>query len=110
MSQLLHLEPPRKGPKSLFELAVLQRECGIGMRFTRKNWRSDNCYWRLTRVKLKVAPEKFSETSPHGKAWGVLTWKGKTDGREREVRSPYKRQWSHYEPLTVGWDQQNEAS
>lgn len=93
VSKLLHIPTRQQGPRKFFELATMFPNNGIGMKFFRKNWRSQNSYWRITRVKLKVAPEKFDDENVHGKAWGVLTWRGQSDGRERPLRGTYKKLW-----------------
>ena len=91
---LLHVELPKPGPRSFFELAARFPRRGVRMQFRRTNFAPDS-HWRVTRVKLKVAPEKFSAASPHGKAWGVLTWRGESDGKERPIRGLYKKLWRH---------------
>uniref|UniRef100_F6W9G1 Mitochondrial ribosomal protein S34 n=2 Tax=Equus TaxID=9789 RepID=F6W9G1_HORSE len=49
---------------------------GLGRLVTRKSWlwqHDEPCYWRLTRVR----PDYTAQNLDHGKAWGILTFKGK---------------------------------
>lgn len=49
---------------------------GVGRLVTRKSWlwqHDEPCYWRLTRVR----PDYTAQNLDHGKAWGILTFKGK---------------------------------
>lgn len=44
-----------------------------------QTWRMDEggCYWEVTRVKQKVDNTgKYPDETPHGKAWGIMTWNG----------------------------------
>lgn len=36
------------------------------------------------------------QTPPRGKAWGVFTWRGKTQKKERQVRGLLKREWTPF--------------
>ena len=54
------------------------------------------CHWEVTRVKLKVDnTAKYPNETPHGTAWGVFTWNGETDGKEKQVRGTYKKVWKY---------------
>lgn len=100
--------PERRGPPyNLFELiaelpvpvppegerpdrwALKNHKHGLGLRFTRSFWRRypEPSYWTITRVK----PAQLPGRQP--KAWGVLTWRGVEEGRERRVACAFKRQW-----------------
>lgn len=49
---------------------------GLGRLVTRKSWlwqHDEPCYWRLTRVR----PDYTAQNLDHGRAWGILTFKGK---------------------------------
>jgi hypothetical protein len=92
---LLHVTPPRPGSKNFFELATQLPHTGVGAKFSRNSWGASDSFWQVTRVRLKVDPEKFAE-SQHGKAWGTLTWRGVTDGKERQLRGVYKRLWKQW--------------
>mmetsp|Transcript_8475 Transcript_8475/g.12522 ORF Transcript_8475/g.12522 Transcript_8475/m.12522 type:complete len:101 (-) Transcript_8475:29-331(-) len=67
--------------KNLFELAAKYPEQGVGFKFWRKTW-PENSYYTITRISFK--------DPRHGKAFGVLTWKGETKDHEEKVRSPLK--------------------
>lgn len=65
---------------------------GLGRLVTRKSWlwrHDEPCYWRLTRVR----PDYTAQNLDHGKAWGVLTFKGKTEGEEREIPQVMYHDW-----------------
>ncbi|XP_011822336.1 PREDICTED: 28S ribosomal protein S34, mitochondrial isoform X1 [Mandrillus leucophaeus] len=60
----------------LFQLLGRLPLFGLGRLVTRKSWlwqHDEPCYWRLTRVQ----PDYTAQNLDHGKAWGILTFKGK---------------------------------
>lgn len=66
----------------LFQLLGRLPLFGIGRLVTRKSWlwqHDEPCYWRLTRVQ----PDYTAQNLDHGKAWGILTFKGKTESEAR---------------------------
>ena len=76
--------------RNLFQVAQRLPLYGLQQAFGRKMWRrnghGDDTYWKLTRV---VARKQGSRL----KAYGVLTWHGQTDPKEREIRGSHKREW-----------------
>nr|KAF6490297.1 mitochondrial ribosomal protein S34 [Molossus molossus] len=65
---------------------------GLGRLVTRKSWlwrHDEPCYWRLTRVR----PDYTAQNLDHGKAWGILTFKGKTEGEAREIEQTMYHDW-----------------
>ncbi|XP_017713832.1 PREDICTED: 28S ribosomal protein S34, mitochondrial [Rhinopithecus bieti] len=65
---------------------------GLGRLVTRKSWlwqHDEPCYWRLTRVQ----PDYTAQNLDHGKAWGVLTFKGKTESEAREIEHVMYHDW-----------------
>ena len=101
IAALLHIDLPKKGPKSFWQLAQTLPECGVGKKFYRKvrlrvTWPAElhlprwlmspgnvqtwpveeGCHWEVTRVKQKVNNGNYPDESVHGKAWGKFTWKG----------------------------------
>ncbi|KAM9210949.1 small ribosomal subunit protein mS34 [Dugong dugon] len=65
---------------------------GIGRLVTRKSWlwqHDEPCYWRLTRVR----PDYTAQNLDHGKAWGVLTFKGQTESEAREIEQVMYHDW-----------------
>ncbi|XP_045676582.1 28S ribosomal protein S34, mitochondrial [Phyllostomus hastatus] len=65
---------------------------GLGRLVTRKSWlwRHDQpCYWLLTRVR----PDYTAQNLDHGKAWGILTFKGKTEDEPREIEQVMYHDW-----------------
>ncbi|TEA31802.1 hypothetical protein DBR06_SOUSAS8310027 [Sousa chinensis] len=74
---------------------------GLGRLVTRKSWlwqHDEPCYWRLTRVR----PDYTAQNLDHGKAWGVLTFKGKalvllspgkTESEAREIEQVMYHDW-----------------
>ncbi|KAM8777071.1 small ribosomal subunit protein mS34 isoform 1-T1 [Rhynchonycteris naso] len=65
---------------------------GLGRLVTRKSWlwqHDEPCYWRVTRVR----PDYTAQNLDHGKAWGILTFKGKTEGEAREIEQVMYHDW-----------------
>ncbi|XP_003790949.1 28S ribosomal protein S34, mitochondrial [Otolemur garnettii] len=65
---------------------------GLGRLVTRKSWlwqHDEPCYWRLTRVR----PDYTAQNLDHGKAWGILTFKGKTESEAREIEQAMYHDW-----------------
>lgn len=76
----------------LFSLLSGMRMFGVGRLFTRKSWVEDHpepSYWKITKVKVDYTAENMD----HGRAWGVLTYKGKPDGGVREVDKVMYHDW-----------------
>ncbi|KAL2100860.1 hypothetical protein ACEWY4_002621 [Coilia grayii] len=76
----------------LFTLLASMRLFGVGRLFTRKSWLEEHtepCYWKITKVKVDYTAENMD----HGKAWGVLTYKGKPEDKEREVENVMYHDW-----------------
>jgi small subunit ribosomal protein S34 len=76
----------------VFELAKTLPNHGIGSTFTKHSWRANadaypETYWTLTRI----APRP---TGRSGKAWGILTWKGRTRLQEERVNGSVKTIWA----------------
>ncbi|XP_010337335.1 small ribosomal subunit protein mS34 [Saimiri boliviensis] len=65
---------------------------GLGRLVTRKSWlwqHDEPCYWRLTRVQ----PDHTAQNLDHGRAWGILTFKGKTESEAREIEHVMYHDW-----------------
>ncbi|KAM5228431.1 small ribosomal subunit protein mS34 [Ctenodactylus gundi] len=65
---------------------------GVGRLVTRKSWlwqHDEPCYWRLTRVR----PDYTAQNLDHGKAWGILTFKGRTEDEAREIEHVMHHDW-----------------
>ncbi|XP_028311180.1 small ribosomal subunit protein mS34 [Gouania willdenowi] len=76
----------------LFSLLAGMKMFGVGRMFTRKSWLEDQpepSYWQLTRVKVDYTAENMD----HGKAWGILTAKGKTESEVKEVDKVMYHDW-----------------
>ncbi|XP_004873748.2 28S ribosomal protein S34, mitochondrial [Heterocephalus glaber] len=81
----------RRESRLLQLLSCLPR-FGLGRLVTRKSWlwqHDEPCYWRLTRVR----PDYTAQNLDHGKAWGVLTFKGKTESEVREIEHTMHHDW-----------------
>ncbi|XP_006100944.1 28S ribosomal protein S34, mitochondrial isoform X1 [Myotis lucifugus] len=68
------------------------RSSAWGRLVTRKSWlwqHDEPCYWRLTRVR----PDYTAQNLDHGKAWGILTFKGKTESEAREIEHTMYHDW-----------------
>lgn len=76
----------------LFSILSGMRMFGVGRLFTRKSWLEDHpepSYWEITKVKVDYTAENMD----HGKAWGVLTYKGKPDSEVKEVDKVMYHDW-----------------
>ncbi|XP_029998021.1 small ribosomal subunit protein mS34 [Sphaeramia orbicularis] len=76
----------------LFSLMAGMRMFGVGRLFTRKSWLEDHTepsYWQITKVKVDYT----SENMDHGKAWGVLTYKGKQETEVKEIDKVMYHDW-----------------
>ncbi|XP_041672695.1 28S ribosomal protein S34, mitochondrial [Cheilinus undulatus] len=68
------------------------RMFGVGRLFTRKSWLEDHpepSYWQVTKVKVDYT----SENMDHGRAWGVLTYKGKQEDDVKEIDKVMYHDW-----------------
>eukprot|EP01132_Coremiostelium_polycephalum_P002673 gene2673-3316_t len=66
---------------------------GVGHRICKKNWPEPNTYWTVTKVKFS---ERQVTSSKRGKAYGFLTWNGKTDLKERRVIDQLDKVWTPF--------------
>nr|XP_033819511.1 28S ribosomal protein S34, mitochondrial [Geotrypetes seraphini] len=76
----------------LFSLLCRQPSFGIGRVVTRKSWLEEfdePCYWVISKVKVDYTAENMD----HGKAWGILTFRGKTEADEKEVEQVMYHDW-----------------
>ncbi|CAL8304980.1 unnamed protein product [Merluccius merluccius] len=76
----------------LFSLLAGMRLFGVGRIFTRKSWLEEHTepsYWQITKVKVDYTAENMD----HGKAWGILTSKGKQEDKVREVDKAMYHDW-----------------
>uniref|UniRef100_A0A3P9M8A5 Mitochondrial ribosomal protein S34 n=1 Tax=Oryzias latipes TaxID=8090 RepID=A0A3P9M8A5_ORYLA len=76
----------------LFSLLAGMRLFGVGRMFTRKSWLEDHnepSFWQITKVKVDYTAENMD----HGKAWGVLTYKGKKEREMKEVDKVMYHDW-----------------
>lgn len=64
-----HPAPPPPFSPPVIQAAAALPNYGIGASFRRTSWPPSGCHWTVTRV----AP---AADGVHGKAWGVLVWKG----------------------------------
>ncbi|KZT12877.1 uncharacterized protein LAESUDRAFT_689803 [Laetiporus sulphureus 93-53] len=78
-------------PGNLYEVLSRYPKDGVGQRVHKIRWTSKgipNCYWEVTRTSLKLEGK-------HGKAWGILTWKGKVvSEREEKIPGSLKFSWA----------------
>ncbi|EAU84608.1 hypothetical protein CC1G_00127 [Coprinopsis cinerea okayama7 len=84
--------PPSLSPKSgnLYEVLSRTPTGGVGKKVYQTRWRQKDIkdsYWVVTRSKFKCDGQ-------HGKAWGVLYWKGKqVSPKEEVIRGGLKYSW-----------------
>ncbi|KAJ8253639.1 hypothetical protein COCON_G00202510 [Conger conger] len=76
----------------LFSLLAGIRLFGVGRIVTRTSWLSDHkepCYWKITKAKVDYTGENMD----HGKAWGILTFKGKEESEVKEMDKVMYHDW-----------------
>ncbi|XP_078274561.1 small ribosomal subunit protein mS34 [Rhinoraja longicauda] len=76
----------------LFQLLGRLPLFGIGRIVTSKSWLmayGPGCYWTLHKVRVDYTAQDLD----HGKAWGVLTFKGKTEDTVREIDRVMYHDW-----------------
>ncbi|KAG7243698.1 hypothetical protein INR49_011255 [Caranx melampygus] len=76
----------------LFSLLASMRMFGVGRLFTRKSWieeHSEPSYWQITKVKVDYTAENMD----HGRAWGILTYKGKQESEAKEMDKVMYHDW-----------------
>lgn len=76
----------------LFSLLAGMKTFGVGRLFTRKSWIDDHIepsYWQITKVKVDYTAENMD----HGKAWGILTLKGKKETDAKEIEKVMYHDW-----------------
>ena len=77
--------------RNLFQVLGNDAAWGVGSKVTRSMWSHfPECYWTVTRV---VPATNGKGQAIKGKAYGVLTWRGLSDGRETRIRGALKKQW-----------------
>ncbi|NP_001290790.1 28S ribosomal protein S34, mitochondrial [Esox lucius] len=77
----------------LFSLLSGLRLFGVGRLFTRKSWLTEHpgapSYWQVTKVKVDYTAENMD----HGRAWGILTHKGKQVSEVKEIDKVMYHDW-----------------
>uniref|UniRef100_K7F6I6 Mitochondrial ribosomal protein S34 n=2 Tax=Pelodiscus sinensis TaxID=13735 RepID=K7F6I6_PELSI len=76
----------------LFALLCQRPLFGLGRVVTRKAWLwqyEEPCYWLITRVRVDYTAENLD----HGKAWGYLTFRGKTYNEVKEIDKVMYHDW-----------------
>ncbi|XP_008501254.2 28S ribosomal protein S34, mitochondrial [Calypte anna] len=76
----------------LFTLLCRLPRFGVGRIVTRKSWLweyDEPCYWVITKVKADYTAEDMD----HGRAWGYLTFRGKTEEEVREIDKVMYHDW-----------------
>ncbi|XP_034395247.1 28S ribosomal protein S34, mitochondrial [Cyclopterus lumpus] len=84
--------PDVRKESRLFSLLAGMRLFGMGRLFTRKSWLEDHTepsYWQITKVKVDYTAENMD----HGRAWGILTLKGKPGSEVKELDKVMYHDW-----------------
>ncbi|TFK92953.1 hypothetical protein K466DRAFT_538816 [Polyporus arcularius HHB13444] len=78
-------------PGNLFEVLSRFPQDGVGQKVHQTRWGTkgiEGSYWEITRTRLKCEGK-------HGKAWGVLVWKGKrVSERDEKIPGSLKYRWA----------------
>jgi len=88
------LSADRSNPnkKSLFDKCFELPNYGVGELFTRSLWKRPGCFWKLTRLVIT----RQEPNCRRGKAWGIFSWLGQSEEKERPIRGATKREWHTY--------------
>lgn len=78
--------PGRKGA-TLFGCINGLRYLGLGSKVTRSIYKFPETYYVVTKVKLSTDQE-------HGKAWGVMVWRGIRKNKVERIGAAGKEEWS----------------
>ncbi|XP_062359638.1 small ribosomal subunit protein mS34 [Cinclus cinclus] len=81
-----------RNENQLFALLCRLPRFGVGRTVTRKSWlwaHDEPCYWVITKVKA----DYMAENMDHGRVWGYLTFKGKTEEEVREIDKAMYHDW-----------------
>ncbi|XP_042294616.1 28S ribosomal protein S34, mitochondrial [Sceloporus undulatus] len=81
-----------RNEERLFSLLSQLHHFGVGRMVTRKSWLwkyDEPCYWTITKVKVDYTAENMD----HGKAWGYLTFRGKTEKEVKEISKVMYHDW-----------------
>ncbi|EIE24151.1 hypothetical protein COCSUDRAFT_53242 [Coccomyxa subellipsoidea C-169] len=82
--------------KNLYEVASNLQKHGIGHKVQRTTWKEDS-FWTITGMKPSL-------DGKHGKAFGILTWRGRKESEEpRRVNGTLKRVWRCMDDAPVEW-------
>ncbi|KAK9906607.1 hypothetical protein WJX75_004872 [Coccomyxa subellipsoidea] len=82
--------------KNLYEVASKWQKHGIGQKLQRTTWKEDS-FWTITGMKPSL-------DGKHGKAFGVLTWRGRKESEEpRRVNGTLKKIWRCMDDAPVDW-------
>lgn len=81
-----YVVPGSKGT-SLFNCINGLRYLGLGSRVTRNIYKFPETYYVVTKVTL-------STDQKHGKAWGVLVWRGIRKNKVERIGAACKKEWS----------------
>lgn len=78
-------------PGNLYEVLSRTPDGGVGKEVYQMRWSNkqiEDSYWKVTKTKFKCEGK-------HGKAWGMLYWKGKPVSlEEEEIRGGLKYTWA----------------
>ncbi|KAI0771983.1 hypothetical protein BD413DRAFT_547459 [Trametes elegans] len=78
-------------PGTLYQVLSRYPQDGVGLKVHQTRWGAKGAqgsYWEVTRTKLKCEGE-------HGKAWGILVWKGKrVSENDERIPGGLKYRWS----------------
>ncbi|GAM24189.1 hypothetical protein SAMD00019534_073640 [Acytostelium subglobosum LB1] len=92
---------------NFYDVCFSLADHGVGHRITKKVWPSRNTYWTVT--KISFGDNSGGRlTSLKGKAYGVLTWNGVSDMKERPVIDPLEKNWTLF-PYTMPTKAEKEA-
>jgi len=88
----------KKEYRTLFEITRTFNQFGVGEKVNRCIWRRPDCYWTITKVKPSNL-DPFMKA--RGRIWGILTWRGVTEIKEKQIKSINKKQWMLYQKSWV---------
>jgi len=83
--------------RNLFDIIRVLPRQGLGQKVSRKTW-EDNSFWTIERVKISL-------DGRHGKAHGLLTWRGTPAEKPTRINGPLKHVWRSIPESegVIGW-------
>lgn len=81
--------------RNLFDIIRILPKQGLGQKVSRTTW-EDNSFWTIERVRISL-------DGRHGKAHGLLTWRGEEAERPTRINGGLKHVWRPLGEEGLSW-------